>query len=49
MPGVVAVIQTFGDRIYFHPHIHVLVTEDRICLKLDGLEVSVDLHLFSRR
>jgi hypothetical protein len=26
-PGVVAVIQTFGDRINFHPHIHVLVTE----------------------
>jgi hypothetical protein len=27
MPGVVVVIQTFGDRINFHPHIHVLVTE----------------------
>jgi len=27
MPGVVAVIQTFGDRINFHPHIHVLMTE----------------------
>jgi len=27
MPGVVAVIQTFGDRINFHPHIHVLTTE----------------------
>jgi len=27
IPGVVAVIQTFGDRINFHPHIHVLVTE----------------------
>jgi len=27
MPGIVAVIQTFGDRINFHPHIHVLVTE----------------------
>jgi hypothetical protein len=26
-PGVVAVIQTFGDRINFHPHIHVLITE----------------------
>jgi len=30
MPGVVAVIQTFGDRINFHPHIHVLVTEGGI-------------------
>jgi len=27
MPGVMAVIQTFGGRINFHPHIHVLVTE----------------------
>jgi len=27
MPGVVAVIQTFGDRINFHPHIHVLMSE----------------------
>jgi hypothetical protein len=27
MPGVVAVIQTFGARLNFHPHIHVLVTE----------------------
>ena len=27
MPGVVIVIQTFGDRINFHPHIHVLITE----------------------
>ena len=25
-PGVVAVIQTFGDRINFHPHLHFLVT-----------------------
>ena len=25
MPGVVAVIQTFGDRINFHPHVHVLL------------------------
>ncbi len=27
MPGVVAVIQTLGDRINFHPHIHILATE----------------------
>ena len=27
MPGVVAVIQTFGACINFHPHLHVLVTE----------------------
>jgi len=27
MPGVIAAIQTFGDRIIFHPHLHFLVTE----------------------
>lgn len=26
IPGVIAVIQTFGDRINFHPHLHLLVT-----------------------
>jgi hypothetical protein len=26
IPGVIAVIQTFGDRINFHPHLHFLVT-----------------------
>jgi hypothetical protein len=25
-PGVVAVVQTFGDRANFHPHVHALVT-----------------------
>lgn len=30
-------------------HSHVLVTEGGVYLKLDGLEVSVDLYLFSRR
>jgi hypothetical protein len=27
MPGVVAVIQTFGNHLNFHPHLHMLVTE----------------------
>ncbi len=27
MPGVIAAIQTYGDRINFHPHLHFLVTE----------------------
>jgi hypothetical protein len=26
-PGIVAVIQTFGNRLNFHPHLHFLVTE----------------------
>ncbi len=30
MPGVVAAVQTFGDRINFHPHLHFLVTEGGI-------------------
>jgi len=25
-PGVVSVVQTFGDRANFHPHVHALVT-----------------------
>jgi hypothetical protein len=25
-PGVVSVVQTFGDRVNFHPHVHALVT-----------------------
>jgi hypothetical protein len=27
MPGVAAVIQSFGQKINFHPHAHLLVTE----------------------
>jgi len=27
MPGVIASVQTFGNRINFHPHLHFLVTE----------------------
>jgi hypothetical protein len=27
MPGVIAVIQTFGNHLNFHPHLHLLVTE----------------------
>lgn len=33
MPEVVAVIQAFGDRINFHPHLHVLVTEEGVFLR----------------
>jgi hypothetical protein len=25
-PGVVPVVQTFGDRAKFHPHVHALVS-----------------------
>ena len=27
VPGIVAVIQTFGDRLNFHPHLHILVIQ----------------------
>jgi len=30
LPGVVACIQTFGDRINLHPHVHCLVREERM-------------------
>ena len=26
-PGIIAVIQSFGSKINFHPHIHILITE----------------------
>jgi hypothetical protein len=26
-PGVIVVLQTFGNRMNFHPHLHFLVTE----------------------
>ena len=32
MPGAIAAIQTFGDRINFHPHLHFLVTEGGVVL-----------------
>ena len=57
MPGIVAVIQTFGDRINFHPHIHVLVTEGgtasdgafhRVCRFHDeGLQALFTHEVFS--
>jgi ribosomal protein S27E len=27
IPGVIVAVQTFGDRINFHPHLHLLMTE----------------------
>jgi hypothetical protein len=27
VPGIIAAVQTFGDRINFHHHLHLLVTE----------------------
>jgi hypothetical protein len=27
VPGIIVAVQTFGDRINFHPHLHLLVTE----------------------
>jgi len=27
VPGIIAAVQTFGDRLNFHPHLHFLVTE----------------------
>jgi hypothetical protein len=32
-PGIVAVLQTFGDRLNFNPHVHMLLTE---CQIIDG-------------
>jgi hypothetical protein len=40
-PGVMAAIQTFGDRINFHPHLHFLVTEG-------GVDEAGSFHLIPR-
>ncbi|MFQ6112436.1 MAG: transposase, partial [Nitrospinota bacterium] len=53
MPGVIATIQTFGDRINLHPHLHFLVTEggvDEIGLfhKVSRIDDSRLAELFAR-
>jgi hypothetical protein len=40
-PGVIAAIQTFGDRINLHPHLHFLVTEG-------GADEAGDFHKLPR-
>jgi hypothetical protein len=41
VPGVIAVIQTFGDRINLHPHLQFLVTEG-------GVDEAGDFHKIPR-
>jgi len=41
IPGVIAVIRTFGDRINFHPHLHFLLTTG-------GLDEAGVFHEISR-
>jgi hypothetical protein len=53
MPGVIAAIQTFGDRINLHPHLHFLVTEggvDKAGLfhKIPRIDDSRLAELFAR-
>ena len=53
MPGIVSVIQTFGDRINFHPHIHILVTEggkapDKYFHKISRFHDDLIQTLFTR-
>lgn len=52
-PGVVVAVQTFRDRINFHPHLHLLVTEggvDRagIFCRLQRLDDARLVALFGR-
>ena len=54
VPGVIVAVQTFGDRINFHPHLHLLVTEggvDRagIFHRLPRLDDTRLAELFGRR
>jgi hypothetical protein len=53
MPGVIAAIQTFGDRINLHPHLHFLVTEggldeSGVFRKLSRIDDSRLAELFAR-
>jgi len=53
MPGVIAVIQTFGARINFHPHLYFLVTEggvdeDGVFHKVPRIDDSRLAALFAR-
>lgn len=46
MPGVVTVIQTFGDRINFHPHTHCLVTERGTSIDCAYLKLAFEAERF---
>jgi ribosomal protein S27E len=53
VPGILVAVQTFGDRINFHPHLHLLVTEggmDRagIFRRLPRLDDSRLAEIFAR-
>jgi len=53
MPGVIATIQTFGDRINLHPHLHLLMTEGGVDKagsfhKIPRLDDSRLAELFAR-
>ena len=54
MPGVIAAIQTFGDRINLHPHLHFLMTyggvdEAGIFHKIPRIDESRPASLFTRK
>jgi hypothetical protein len=53
VPGIIVAVQTFGDRINFHPHLHLLVTEggmDRagVFYRLPRLDDSRLAEIFAR-
>ena len=52
-PGVIAAIQTFGDRINLHVHLHFLVTEGGVdeagdFHKISGIDDSRLAEIFAR-
>jgi hypothetical protein len=47
-PGVIAAIQTFGDRINLHPHLHYLVTEGGAFHKIPRIDDSRLAEIFAR-
>jgi hypothetical protein len=43
--GIIAAIQTFGNRINFHPHFHILVTESGVD-EAGILHKEIPIHKF---
>jgi hypothetical protein len=53
MPGIIAVIQTSGRKLNYHPHLHLLITdggvdEDGAFQKVSGFDDKMLAELFSR-
>jgi hypothetical protein len=44
VPGMVATVQTFGDLIHWHPHVHAIISEG--VFRKDGTFVLLRLLFY---